>query len=80
MITNVPGPTIPLYLLGAPLLESYPVVPLYTNQALGVALLSYHGSLYWGLNADWDRVPDLHDLVDYLVLEFEELHKAAAET
>ena len=41
----------------------YPVVPLYNNQALGIALFSYDGRLHWGFNADWDAVPDLHDLV-----------------
>ena len=78
VVTNVPGPRVPLYLLGAPLLETYPMVPLFSNQALGIALFSYHGGLYWGFNADWDRVPDLHELVEMLVLEFDELRKAAA--
>jgi diacylglycerol O-acyltransferase len=77
IVTNVPGPPLPLYLLGAPLLESYPVVPLYRNQALGIALFSYCGGLYWGLNSDWDRVPDLHDLVGDLAASFEELCKSA---
>jgi WS/DGAT/MGAT family acyltransferase len=77
VVTNVPGPDIPLYLCGAPLLEPYPMVPLYSNQALGIALFSYHGGLYWGFNSDWDRLPDLHDLVDALALHFLELRKAA---
>ena len=42
----------------------YPLVPLFANQALGVALFSYDGVLHWGFNADWDAIPDLHDLVD----------------
>jgi WS/DGAT/MGAT family acyltransferase len=78
VVTNVPGPQLPLYLQGAPLLEAYPMVPLFANQALGIALFSYDGSLYWGLNSDWDRVPDLHDLADALLTSFEELRKAAA--
>ena len=77
VVTNVPGPADPLYLGGAPLLEPYPVVPLYSNQALGIALLSYRRRLYWGLNSDWDRLPDLHALVDDLAIEFEQLRKAA---
>ena len=77
VVTNVPGPDIPLYLCGAPLLEPYPVVPLYSNQALGIALFSYHGALYWGFNSDWDRIPDLHELVDALALHFQELRKTA---
>jgi WS/DGAT/MGAT family acyltransferase len=79
VITNVPGPQIQAYLLGASLLDAYPLVPLYRNQALGIALFSYHGGLFWGLNADWDAVPDLHDLVEALATDFEELRKAASE-
>lgn len=77
VITNVPGPQVPVYLLGARQLECYPVVPLAANQALGIALLSYDGGLYWGLNSDWDAVPDLHDLAQDLEAEFEELKAAA---
>jgi WS/DGAT/MGAT family acyltransferase len=77
IVTNVPGPQVPLYMIGAPLLETYPMVPLFSNQALGIALLSYDGSLYWGLNADWDAVPDLHDLVGDLRASFAELRDAA---
>jgi WS/DGAT/MGAT family acyltransferase len=61
--TNVPGPPVPVYAAGARMLACYPLVPLYRNQALGVALLSYDGRLHWGFNADWDALPDLHDLV-----------------
>ncbi|MEN8184134.1 MAG: wax ester/triacylglycerol synthase family O-acyltransferase [Myxococcota bacterium] len=77
VVTNVPGPQIEAYLLGCPLREAYPLVPLYKNQALGIALFSYHGGLFWGLNADWDALPDLHVLVEALALDFEELKKAA---
>jgi WS/DGAT/MGAT family acyltransferase len=77
VVTNVPGPRQPFYLLGARLLEPYPVVPLYSNQALGVALISYDQGLYWGLNADWDQLPDLHDLLADLEAAFEELCSAA---
>lgn len=75
VVTNVPGPLTPVYLDGARLLESYPLVPLYENQALGVALFSYAGSLFWGFNADWDALPDLHDFVEAVELEFETLRK-----
>jgi len=77
VITNVPGPQFPLYLLGAPMQEIYPLVPLAANQALGLALFSYDGRIYWGFNADWDALPDLHELVQGLEMEFELLHKAA---
>jgi len=78
VITNVPGPQLTGYLLGAPLREVYPLVPLYRNQALGIALFSYDGGLFWGLNADWDAVPDLHLLIESLAVDFEELRAAAA--
>jgi WS/DGAT/MGAT family acyltransferase len=77
VITNVPGPPITLYLLEAPLREAYPMVPLFANQALGFALFSYAGNLFWGLNADWDALPDLHDLATALHTEFEVLQDAA---
>ena len=73
VVTNIPGPQVPLYLLEAPLREIYPMVPLFENQAVGVALFSYAGGLYWGLNADWDAVPDLHDFATVLAEEFDGL-------
>jgi WS/DGAT/MGAT family acyltransferase len=75
VVTNVPGPTLSTYMLGAQLLETYPLVPLFSNQAAGIALFSYDGGLYWGLNADWESIPDLHDLVRELKLAFESLRK-----
>jgi WS/DGAT/MGAT family acyltransferase len=77
VVTNVPGPQFPVYLLGAPLREIYPLVPLFTNQGLGVALFSYDGRLFWGFNADWDALPDLHDVVSGVEAEFALLREAA---
>ncbi len=59
IVTNVPGPPFPLYLLGAELHGLYPCVPLFPNVGIGVALLSYNGSICWGFNADAELVPDL---------------------
>lgn len=75
VVTNVPGPQQELGLLGARLEEVYPLVPLFSNQGLGIALFSYRQSLFWGLNADWDAVPDLHHLLDAIHEEFEALCK-----
>lgn len=77
IVTNVPGPPIPLYFCGAPMVAAYPLVPLFGNQGLGVALFSYAGKLYWGFNADWDIVPDLEQLVAAFARAFRELHNAA---
>jgi len=77
LVSNVPGPQLPLYLLGAHALEGYPLVPLFENQCLGVAVLSYMGKLCWGVNADWDRIPDLDVFTAALKRSFEELRAAA---
>jgi WS/DGAT/MGAT family acyltransferase len=72
-VSNLPGPRMPMYLLGARQREAYPVLPLIGNQALGIVLISHEDSLCWGLNADWDAVPDLHDLVERLEDGYTEL-------
>jgi WS/DGAT/MGAT family acyltransferase len=77
VVTNVPGPQIQAYMLGSPLEQVHPLVPLFRNQALGIALFSYNGGLYWGFNADWDALPDLHDLVGHVAADFEALRRAA---
>ena len=51
----------------------YPVVNLLPNQALGVALFSYAGKLFWGFVADWDAVPDLHEFALAVEESFAEL-------
>lgn len=78
VVTNVPGPQLPLYLLSAPMAESFPLVPLFGHQGVGTALLSYNGHLCWGFSADRDIVPDLHDLVESVRRSFEELCRLAA--
>jgi hypothetical protein len=74
-VTNVPGPRTPVDLLGARMEEVYPLVPLFANQALGIALFSYDGGLFWGFDADWDALPDLHDLVGSVQEELELIRK-----
>jgi WS/DGAT/MGAT family acyltransferase len=77
VITNVPGPRVPLYLLGSRLLEIHPHVPLIGTLGLGIALFSYAGTLSWGFSSDWDLVPDLHDLVIETQHSFDTLAQAA---
>ncbi|MCW2952230.1 MAG: acyltransferase [Conexibacter sp.] len=78
VITNVPGPQLPLYVLGRRMLAIYPLVPLAQNQALGVAIMSYDGRVSFGLNADFDAVPDLEALAAMLAESLDELADAAA--
>jgi WS/DGAT/MGAT family acyltransferase len=77
MVTNVPGPQIPLYLQGARMRTAYPVAPLFEKMALIVALFSYNGGLYWGINSDWEQVADLHNFVLAIEDSFRELQEAA---
>ncbi|MEE9278717.1 MAG: wax ester/triacylglycerol synthase family O-acyltransferase [Myxococcota bacterium] len=77
VVSNVPGPQLPLYLLRSRLLACYPQAPLLAHQGLSVALFSYAGRLYWGLCADRERIPDLPLLADEIVASFAELRSAA---
>ncbi|MGH7787398.1 MAG: WS/DGAT/MGAT family O-acyltransferase [Candidatus Binatia bacterium] len=77
-VTNVPGPQIPLYFAGCEMKTTFPVVPLLQNVALVVGLFSYNGGLFWGLTADWEQMPDLHDFVGFIEESFAELQQCAA--
>ena len=70
VITNVPGPQLPLYAGDALMLSTYPVMPLARGQAVSIGLTSYDGGVYFGLNGDRAAMPDLdvlgHCLVDSL--------------
>ncbi|MFO0683908.1 MAG: wax ester/triacylglycerol synthase family O-acyltransferase [Sandaracinus sp.] len=76
IVTNVPGPPVPLYLGPSKLEALYPLVPLFARQSVGVALLSYDGGLFVGINADLDRVPDLEALLDDVAASERELREA----
>lgn len=78
LVTNVPGPPLPLYFLEAPLRAIFPLVPTMRNQNLGIALFSYNGTLHWGFNADWHGFPDVHEFVVDLEEAFEEYKRLAA--
>src|SRR5919109_373219 len=77
VVTNVPGPQFPLYLLGRRMLETFPMVPLAKNQALGVALLSYDGSVNFGLVGDFDLLWDLDEFAADMRGSLDELAAAA---
>jgi hypothetical protein len=77
VVTNVPGPQIPLYMLGRRMLAIHPVVPLAPRTALGIAIMSYCGRLSFGLLADYDALPDLGDLVTDMESALFDLARAA---
>ena len=73
VVTNVPGPQIPLYSLGREMKAVYPVLPLSGNTTLGVALLSYNGTIGFGLLGDYDAAPDLAVLAEGIEKSLAEL-------
>jgi hypothetical protein len=79
-VTNVPGPQIPLYAIGARLREIYPLVPIAAEHAIGVAVISYDGKLFFGVNADRDTVPDVEELVEGMRGSLAELRQLARRT
>jgi WS/DGAT/MGAT family acyltransferase len=80
VVTNVPGPQFPLYLMGRELREINPMVPLAKGQALGIAIMSYNGRMNFGLLADWDAMPDLDEFAADLQASLAELASAADVT
>jgi len=76
-VTNVPGPQFPLYLMGSRLEVQYPFVGLWHSHGLSIALFSYAGSLDWGINADWDLMPDVDVFVEAIRGSVRELLEAA---
>jgi hypothetical protein len=78
IVTNVPGPQFPLYLLGRELEELIPVAFLPEDHALAVAIMSYNGGVDFGLLADWDAVPDIDFVTAAIRESLAELVEAAS--
>ena len=77
IVTNVPGPQIPLYMLGRELDEIIPIAFLPENHGLAIAIMSYNGKIDFGLLADFDAMPDLDEITEYLEESLDELKAAA---
>src|SRR5437763_4324671 len=77
IVTNVPGPQFPLYVLGRELQDLFPIAFLPEHHALAVAIMSYNGTMNFGLLADYDALPDLDVLERGLADSLEELKQAA---
>ncbi len=76
-VTNIPGPQFPMYLLEAQMLANYPMVPLWAQHGVGIALFSYNGRMLWGIQADYDTLPDSADLISALHSASKELGNLA---
>ncbi len=68
VVSNVPGPQVPMYIAGARLLVNYPVMPTAENVGLSIAVTSLAGTMGFGFTGDWDLVPD----IDFLAASFDE--------
>ncbi|HEY6670942.1 MAG TPA: wax ester/triacylglycerol synthase family O-acyltransferase [Solirubrobacterales bacterium] len=77
IVTNVPGPQIPLYVLGRELQDIFPVAFLPENHALAIAIISYNGSMDFGLLGDYDAMDDIETIATGLSESLAELLSAA---
>ena len=77
-VTNVPGPQVPLYVLGRELEDIFPIGFLPPNQALFVAIMSYNGGINFGLLADYDSMEDVDVIASGIETAIAELVDAAA--
>ncbi|MGZ6826520.1 MAG: WS/DGAT domain-containing protein, partial [Mycobacteriales bacterium] len=77
LVTNVPGPQVPIYMLGRRLEELVPLAFLAPEHTLAIGIMSYHGQVTYGLLADADAVPDLDVLAGHLEEALAELVAAA---
>jgi diacylglycerol O-acyltransferase len=79
IVTNVPGPQFPLYVLGREMLQAIPVAFLPENHALAIAIMSYNGQLNFGLLGDFDALPDIDVIAEGIDAELEALLTIARE-
>jgi diacylglycerol O-acyltransferase len=79
VVTNVPGPQVPLYVLGRELEDCFPVGFLPPHQALFIAIMSYNGGINFGLLADYDSMDDVDVIAEGIERSIAELVEAAEE-
>ncbi len=79
LVTNVPGPQLPLYMVGRKLLDIFPIAFLPNGHGLSVAVFSYDGGLDFGLLADFDTIPDIDVISDGITESLAELVRLAHE-
>jgi hypothetical protein len=73
IVTNVPGPQLPLYVRGREMTDVFPVAFLPKDHALAIAIMSYNGQMNFGLLGDYDAVPDLDRIGDGIEASLAEL-------
>jgi diacylglycerol O-acyltransferase len=80
IVTNVPGPQFPLYVLGREMLEAYPIAFLPENHGLAIGIMSYNGQMNFGLLGDFDALPDIGVISDNIAQELATLVSLARES
>jgi hypothetical protein len=73
VISNVPGPPLPLYMAGARMITNYPTSIIVHGMALNITVQSYDKSLDFGLMADAHAMPDVRELADAIAIAFDDL-------
>ena len=76
VISNVPGPPVPLYFVGAKIEGFYPLGPIFHGAALNVTVMSNNGRMHVGLIGCRDALPDIQDLAEDFPQELEALRAA----
>lgn len=79
LVTNVPGPQIPLFLLDRQMVDAFPMPFLAENHRLAIAVMSYNGRINFGILGDYDAVPDIQVLADALSDARDDLLDATAQ-
>ena len=79
VISNVPGPPVPLYFVGARIEGFYPLGPIFHGAGLNITVMSNNGRMHVGLLGDLDALPDIQDLADDFPVELDALRAATAE-
>jgi diacylglycerol O-acyltransferase len=77
IVTNIPGPQLPLYVLGRRLEDLFPVAFLPNNHALAIAIMSYNGGIDYGLLGDYDALADIDVVAEGIDSSLQELLDAA---
>jgi diacylglycerol O-acyltransferase len=79
VVSNIPGPRPPLWMLGCELREAYPVVPMADSHAVSVGLTTVRDNVFLGVYADREALPDADRLAELVDEQFDELRALAAE-
>jgi diacylglycerol O-acyltransferase len=77
IVTNVPGPQFPIYMLGREMLNFFPIAFLPKGHSLAIAIMSYNGAIDFGLLGDYDALPDIETIAAGIEAGLAQLKSAA---